>query len=219
TLERLYSFVKNQKEEWEILIVNDGSKDKTLEILEGFRPKFFKILSYNPNRGKGFAIKTGVKKASGEFICFTDSDLAYSFENLKQAVLELEKYDLCIGSRSLANTPENAGLLREITGRGFRIISFLILGYNIKDKQCGLKAFRRDVAKDLFFRQKINGFSFDSEILYLSKKRKYILKEIPAVTSIDHSYKDSKINLLKEPIKMFLDLLKIRLNDIRGKYE
>jgi len=218
TVEKLDSFIKREKDDWEILIVNDGATDRTLEILEAFKPRFFKIISYNSNKGKGFAVKAGVNVASGDYICFIDSDLAYSFENLKEVASKLKKYDICIGARPLANNHGKAGFLREFIGQGFRIISFLILNYKLQDKQCGLKAFRKDVAKNLFSKQRINGFAFDSEILYLAKKNKYSIKEIPAFISQKHSYKISKINLLKDPLKMFIDLLKIRLNDFRGKY-
>ncbi len=220
TLKEVQSFVENEKDEWEVLIINDGSTDNTLEILENYKPQFFKIISYNQNKGKGFALKQGVKQATGDYICFIDSDLAYSFENLKKLLSYLDKYDVVIGSRNLhTDNHENISTLRRILGRGFNIVSNIILGHKIKDTQSGLKAFKKKPAKYLFSKQTLQGWSFDTEILYLAKKKNYKIKQVKAVVLQKYGTKDSKINFLKDPIKMFLDLIKIRLNDIIGKYE
>ncbi len=220
TLEKLQSFVENEKDDWEVLIINDGSTDNTLKILKNYQPQFFKIVSYNQNKGKGFAIKKGVKQATGDHICFIDSDLAYSFDNLKNLLSYLKDFDVVIGSRNLeTDNHENISTLRRIFGKGFNILSNIILGYRIKDTQCGLKVFKKEAAKSLFSKQTLNEWSFDTELLYLAKKKKYRIKEVKAVVLQEYGTKDSKINFLKDPIKMFLDLLKIRLNDICGKYE
>ena len=98
-------------------------------------------------------------------------------------------------------------------------LSNFILAYNIEDTQCGLKAFRGDVAKKLFSKQTLMGFSFDAEVLYLARKRNYSLALEKAVVSKKHITKNSKVNLLLDPLKMFKDLIKIRINDLLGKYE
>jgi len=220
TINELKSFVKNEKDEWEILLINDGSTDKTLEILIENKIKNFKIISYTLNRGKGFAIKKGVSEATGDYICFIDSDLAYSFNNLKELLTKLDFFEIVIGSRNLdTDNHENISILRRILGKGFGILSNLILGYNIEDTQCGLKAFRKEVAKKLFSRQTINGWSFDTEILYLATKKNYRITSEKAVVSKNNLTKNSKVNLLLDPLKMFRDLIKIRLNDLFGKYE
>lgn len=220
TLKKLRLLLKNEKDKWEILIINDGSTDNTLEILKNYKPKFFKIISYKKNKGKGFAVKKGVKEATGDYICFIDSDLAYSFDNLKNLLSYLKDFGIVIGSRNLeTDNHENISTLRRIFGKGFNILSNIILGYRIKDTQCGLKAFKKEVAKSLFSKQTLNGWGFDTEILYLAKKKNYKIKEARATVLKRYGAQDSKINFLTDPIKMFLDLLKIRLNDIRGKYE
>ncbi len=220
TLKKLKLFLKNEKDKWEILIINDGSTDNTLKILKNYKPKFFKIISYKKNKGKGFAVKKGVKQATGDYMCFTDSDLAYSFDNLKNLLSYLKDFDVVIGSRNLeTDNHENISTLRRIFGKGFNILSNIILGYRIKDTQCGLKVFKKEAAKSLFSKQTLNGWGFDTEILYLAKKKKYKIKEARAMVLKRYGTQGSKINFLKDPIKMFLDLLKIRLNDICGKYE
>ncbi len=220
TLETLREFLKKQKEEWEVILVNDGSTDKTLEILENFKPRFFKIISYPKNRGKGYAIKKGILEANGNFIGFIDADLAYSFENLKQAFKELKNANIVIGSRSLAKINNvRTNLLRKIYGRIFNIMSNLILQMNFKDTQCGLKVFRKEVAKEIFKMQRVENYGFDTEILFIAKKKNYRIKEIPAYLSPHHSYNKSKVNLILDPIKMFLSLIKIRINNFLGEYE
>jgi len=220
TLEKLRLFIKEDPDEWDVLIVNDGSTDGSLQILENYKSRFYKIVSYKKNKGKGFAVKKGVEHAVGDSICFTDSDLAYSFENLKKIVLLLDKYDIVIGSRSLStDNHENISLSRRILGKGFNKFTRYILKYDFKDTQCGLKAFRRDVAKDIFSRQTLHGFSFDTEVLYIANKNNYTIKEAIAVVSKRHHEKNSRVSLIVDPTKMFLDLLKIRLNDRIGKYE
>tara|TARA_Y100000310_G_C20537102_1_gene741388 strand:- start:367 stop:1083 length:717 start_codon:yes stop_codon:yes gene_type:complete len=220
TLEKLSKFIKSEKDSWEVLFINDGSKDNSLKILKNFNPRFFKIVSYENNQGKGFAIKKGVESAKGDYICFIDSDLAYSFSNLKKLIVKLKDYDLVIGSRNLAiDNHKNISIRRRIMGGGFNKISNLILRYNLKDTQCGLKAFRSNVAKVLFSKQTVNDFSFDTEIMYLAKKKKYKLGEENAIVSKNHLVKDSKVNMITDPLKMFLNLLKIRLNDFLGKYD
>lgn len=219
TLKELEKFIKNKKN-WEVIFVDDGSKDRSLEILENYKPKFFKIISYSKNKGKGYAIKQGILEAKGEYIGFTDSDLAYSFENLERALRHLDDFDIVIGSRKLVEGYlKNLSLQRKIFGKGFSIIANLLLGHEIPDSQSGLKAFRNNVAEDIFEKQTLNGFSFDAEILYIARKKKYSVKQIPAYVSPNHKQKKSKVNLLMDPAKMFLDLIKIRKNSRLGKYD
>jgi len=219
TLEKLSEFTKSEKDNWEVILVNDGSKDNTLKILKNWHPRFFKIVSYENNQGKGFAIKKGVENASGDYICFTDADLAYSFNNLKKLIIKLKDYDIVIGSRNhLRDNHRNISFRRRIMGGAFNKISNFILRYNLEDTQCGLKAFRSNVARDLFSKQTVNDFSFDTEIIYLAKKKEYRLREEKAIVSKHHLVKNSKVNLVTDPLKMFLNLLKIRLNDFFGKY-
>ena len=219
TLNKLEDFVSKDKNNWEIILVNDGSTDNTLNILKQQKKSFFKIISYKENKGKGFAIKTGVKYATGEYICFTDSDLAYSFEHLNQIIFFLEKFPIVIGSREVKGSRNNATLLRKAMGKTFNLITRMTLNTKIKDMQCGLKGFKKEVAKELFSKQKTNDFSFDTEILYLAKKRDYIVKEIPVEISESHTTKKSKVNIFADPFKMLKALFKIRINDLKKQYE
>jgi len=220
TIKKLKVFLDNEKEGWEILFVNDGSTDNTLKIIKNFTPKFFKVISYERNRGKGFAIRVGVEKALGDYICFIDSDLAYSFNNLKELISKLENCDAVFGSRDMeANNFENISLLRRIFGKSFNLFSNIILGYKAEDTQCGLKVFKREMAREIFSKQILNRWAFDTEVFYIAKKKNYKIKRVKAILSKNNLSKKSKVNLLKDPLKMFFDLFKIKLNDLFRKYE
>jgi len=220
TLKEVEKFSKKNKN-FDFLFVDDGSNDKTLDILRKEKnSQKIRILSYTKNKGKGHAIRTGVKYVDGNLICFMDSDLAYSLEHLFEMKERLNDFDVVIGCRGLAEeTAKNVPMIRKIFGVGFNILSRAILNLNFRDMQAGVKGFKREVAKKLFQNQKINGFSFDTEILYLAKKYKYSIGKIPARVSNNNSYSISKVNLFRDTLKMFLSLFIIRLNDLIGKYE
>jgi len=138
---------------------------------------------------------------------------------LKSILSQLKFFDVTIGSRSLhTDNHESIKILRRIVGRGSSMVSNALLRYNIRDTQCGLKAFKKNVAKDLFSKITIKGFYFDPEILYIARKRGYAIKEERVVVLKNHQSRISKVNVLKDSIRCFLDLLIIKLNDIRGKY-
>lgn len=222
-IKELLDFSKNNKD-YEFIFVDDGSKDNTLDIIEKTlqksKNKFTKVSSYTPNKGKGYAIKEGVRNSQGDLICFIDSDLAYSLDHLERLRSELQKYDVVIGSRGLSKGNErNIKFSRILAGRVYNIFSRIILGLPYTDMQAGIKGYRKDVAKDLFSKQKLNDFAFDVEVIYLAKKKGYKIGEIPARVSEEHKNQISQVNLIRDSLKMFLDLIKIKLNDLTGKYE
>jgi dolichyl-phosphate beta-glucosyltransferase len=205
------------------LFVNDGSKDHTREILAD-RLKIaqmpqLQMLSYSPRAGKGFAIKTGMNYAEGDYLCYLDSDLAYSLEHLGALVECLQAQDVAIGSRSLvASNPAVLHWSRRLAGTVYNWMSRFALGLGYRDMQAGLKGFRRDVAKELFEQQSLMGFSFDVELIYLAKRQGYRIGQVPAQVSKQHQQKTSKVNLFGDSLHMFKDLLQIRWNDLIGRY-
>lgn len=220
TIKKVLEFSAKEPD-FNFIFVNDGSVDRTLEILksEVGEKERIKILSYNPNRGKGFAIKRGVEYVNSDYVVFIDGDLAYSLDNLVLMRELLEKNDVVIGSRALCE--ENATQLtmaRKIFGKGFNFLSRTILGLKYRDMQAGIKGFRKEVAKELFKLQKIRGFAFDVEIIYIGKKKNYSIKEMSVRVSENHQLKKSKVNLIRDSFKMFFNLIGIRLNDLAGKY-
>jgi dolichyl-phosphate beta-glucosyltransferase len=206
------------------LFVNDGSSDRTEQILRQqvaqAKTEQIQLVSYRDRGGKGYAIRRGVAAATGDFVCFTDGDLAYSLDHLDQLTAQLVHFDVVIGCRNMVpGGTRGPHLTRKIAGAVFNGLSRGLMSLPYTDMQAGLKGFRRGAAQELFRRQVLLGFSFDVELIYLARKLGYAIGEIPAQVSLDHGRKLSKVNLVLDSLKMLVDLLKIRLNDLLGRYE
>ncbi len=211
--------------EFAFLFVDDGSSDDTaaklrLLISESDIPESrLGLISYAPNRGKGQAVKAGIEGATADLVLFTDGDLAYSMDHLPKLAAALETADVVIGSRALVHRSErNTTPMRKLMGWTFNKCARLILGLRHKDTQAGLKGFRLEAARAIFARQRLGGFAFDVELCYLAKRLGYTVAEIPAYVSEAHSYKVSKVNLFKDPIRMFAALVDVRVNALLGRY-
>lgn len=221
TLQKVTSYFDKKKYNYEIIVVDDKSKDKSVNMVSKFNHSKIKIIKKKKNEGKGSAVKVGVLNASKDFIGFMDADLPYALDNLDAMIQELEKYDFVMGSRAIKGSKVEArpSWHRKILGRAFCKIRNFIFNLDIKDSQGGLKFFKKAVAKSLFNRQKLKGFGFDVELLFIANKKKYKIKETPVHLLKEHSFKKSKLNPFKDTLKMFLDLLKIRINNFKGCYE
>jgi len=211
-----------QKRGWdaEILVVNDGSRDRTPEIVKSYRLRHATVrLLENPgNRGKGYSVRNGMLHAEGEILLFTDADLSapiYEAEKLFEALGQ--GADVAIGSRWLNRKLqiEPQPLHRRIFGRIFNLLLRLILNLREKDTQCGFKAFTRPAAEAIFPRQHIERWGFDPEILFLSKRLGLKVAEVPVEWAHDDR---SKINPLTDGMRMFMEMLKVRWNSLRGVY-
>ena len=211
TLKKICKYLRNNKKikKWEILVIDDGSKDKTREIVKQFikKEKRIKLNEKRKNEGKGFSVREGALMSKFSNVLFTDADLSTPIEELNNFIPYSDNYDIIIGSRSLkeSNIKEHQPKYREIMGKIFNFSVRIITGLDIKDTQCGFKLFKN--CKELFLEQKIKGFSFDVELLYLAFKKKKRILELP-VTWINS--KKSKVNPIKDSIKMFFDILKIK---------
>jgi len=212
TLETILNYLKKKGYSYEIIIVNDGSTDGTVDIAQEFI-KFdsnMKIINNDKNMGKGYSVKRGVLEASGEYILFTDSDLSTPIEEFKKLLTPLESgYDIAIGSRSMkeSNVVVHQPFYREIIGKIFNklVKAFVVKGFI--DTQCGFKLFKKDAAKNIFNNQKLNGFSFDVEILYLAIKDNLKIKEVPIKW---FNSPKSHVSLVGSSYRMFMELLKIK---------
>ncbi|MCX8178884.1 MAG: glycosyltransferase family 2 protein [Candidatus Aenigmarchaeota archaeon] len=191
---------------YEIIVVDDGSKDKTKEIALS---KGVKVVSYKKNKGKGFAVKKGLLHAIGDIIGFVDADKSINPLYIKKVFDESEHADMSIATRRNKNSRIiiRQPIMRVIFSLIFNLVVVrLIFGLNISDSQCGCKAMKRNVAKYLAKNMKSKGFEFDVEMLWLAKMKNYKIKEVPVVWKHE---KNSTFNLLNGP-KMFLSLIKIR---------
>jgi len=206
TLPQVLGFLNSRNIEHEIIAVDDGSTDNSIEMIKKF-PNV-QIIQHEKNRGKGAAVKTGIQAAQSDFILFTDADNSTPIEELDKFWNKKNGSDILIGSRYLqeSNIKIKQPWYRNIiTFAGNKLIR-IILDIKHKDTQCGFKLFKKQVIKDLIHHQTIDRWGFDIELLYLAKKKKYSAKEIP-VTWIDNP--DSKVKPL-DFFKTFAELLKIR---------
>ena len=212
TLEKICSYFSKKGVHFEVLVVDDGSADSTVHTVLKFQkaqPEV-RLLQHSSNKGKGAAVRTGILNAQGKLVLFSDSDLSTpieEFEKLSAAICQ--GYDIAIGSRRLPESviPVSQPLHRRISGTVFPFLVRLIVMPGFRDTQCGFKLFTRNVAQDIFSRQKLDGFAFDVEILYLAKKLGYRVKEVP-VTWINSPL--SSVSIISASFKMFRDLLFIR---------
>jgi dolichyl-phosphate beta-glucosyltransferase len=217
TLIEILDFIeKNGKElnllPCEIIIVDDGSRDQTCEIVEKFQrvSPNIRLIKLANNSGKGYAIKSGVINALGEIVIFVDADGATPFGEFTKLLSAIRsgQVDIAFGSRAISSqdTTVKTNLHRRLLGRVFNTIVNIIALPNVHDSQCGFKMFTKQAARELFSQQKLSGFSFDVELLYLARKLNFRTSEI-AINW--RNIPGSKVNLYIDSFKMFYDLLRI----------
>lgn len=219
-IERIYGFLASRSISFEIIAVNDGSLDNTLEELQKIQRNIpIKIINIHINKGKGGAVTRGMLFAQNEIMMFLDADLGIPIEELEKFLPEIEKgYDIVIASRFVPGLRVKTPVLwyRRIMEKVFRILRMIILDdFSVQDTQCGFKVFSRKAALDIFPRLKIKRFAFDSEVIFLACKKKYRIKELPITLQNPRA---SSIRIFRDSTNMLKDLLKIRLNYILGKY-
>jgi dolichyl-phosphate beta-glucosyltransferase len=222
TLEGLRSYLSSRPESFEIIVVDDGSQDNTVALIEEWRGThdvFLKLLVNPANRGKGFSVRRGVQESCGRYVIFTDADLPYELQAIDDFLQALRNgNDLAVGSRVLPSS-ETRGVsaIRYLAGQVFSWLEQSILGTQLADTQCGFKAFTSPVAKEIFRRLTIDGFGFDVEMIYVARKFKYSIQPV-AVQMIDR-HRASRVRLVEDSIQMFMNLFAIRRLDRLGKYE
>jgi len=221
TLEKVLAYVDKQAWNAEIIAVDDGSRDNTVEIIRGYAEKNPRLrLLQNPrNRGKGYSVRNGMLHAQGELLLFSDADLSAPIEEADKLFGAIAGgADIAIGSRWLRRDlqTQRQPFYRQIFGRVFNLLLRITLGLTYKDTQCGFKAFTRDAAEKIFPLQKIERWGFDPELLYLARKLKFKVAEVPVEWA--HS-EGTRISPLRDGTRMFVEMLKIRWNALTGKYD
>jgi len=221
TLGRVMACVEMQGWDAEVLVIDDGSKDATAEIVESWMERYPRLhLIQNPgNRGKGYSVRNGLLQAAGDVVMFTDADLSAPME---EAGLLLKAIaggaDVAIGSRWMDRGRQTIQqpLYRQFFGRCFNAITRTVMGLPFKDTQCGFKAFRREAAQVIFRLQRIERWGFDPEILFISRKLKYKIVEVPVTWGHDER---SRMSYLKDGMKMLEEMAVIRYNSLAGRYD
>lgn len=212
-ISELYQTLHATFPHFELILVDDGSTDQTPARLEHFKNhnEHVIVLHSSRNYGKGHALKSGSALATGDIVCFIDSDLSIPAKYVQLLTKEIEKgCDIAIASRYLSKGDSNVFIVRRIVSFCFVVVRKLLLGLNtISDTQCGCKAFKASVLQKLNTETKIDGFCYDLELLYISQKYQYSIVEVPVVLEHKNS-RMSKVNILKQTFLMTRDMLLIR---------
>src|SRR3979409_1492978 len=220
TLDELLRYTQQQQLDAEILVVNDGSSDDTAQVVREYGKSHPQILLLeNPgNRGKGFSVRNGMLHARGDICLFTDADLSSPISEAEKLFDAIRQgADIPIGYHWLRADlqPERQPLYRQAFGRIFNLLLRLALGLHFVDTQCGFKAFRRDAAQRIFPMQKIEGWGFDPEILFLARRLGLRTVEVPVIWA--HS-EGTRLHPFRDGIRMFGDVIRIRWNALTGAY-
>lgn len=220
-IKKIHTFLADRFSLFEIVAVNDGGIDNTGAELNKIKSEIpLTIINCPANKGKGAAVRAGFMSSRSDITMFLDADLAIPIEELDKFILELEKgSDIVIASRFVPGLKVTTPISwhRKIMEKVFRILRMVILNnWEVQDTQCGFKVFEGGAGRRIFSMSTINRFAFDSEIIFIAKKLGYQIKELPITLQ---NPRTSSVRLIYDPINMFLALIKIRINDLRGVYK
>ena len=220
TLPVLKEFLERQEYSWEVVLVDDGSSDRTSEVIhQFFTPEEGRSFKNSPNRGKGYSIRRGVEEARGEVLLFSDADFSTPIDEFQKLYHHIQNgYEIAIGSRSLpeSDLQVHQAWYREGMGKVFNLLVQGILLRGFKDTQCGFKCVRRKDAAPIFSQLTIDGFGYDVEFLFLAQKKGLKIKETPVLW---RNHPDSRVRIVQDSFRMLTDLLAVRFRDLFGQYD
>ncbi len=207
----LDAYMEKNFPSYEILFSNDGSKDNCGEIVEGLALPNVRVVGYKENQGKGAAVRCAVLEAKGDIVMFTDADLAYGLDVIKQAYDKLcaaPEYAVLIGSRNMTKDGyEGYTPIRRLASKVYIKVLCVLGGFKLSDSQCGCKAFRNGAAKDIFSKCRVNRFAFDFEVIMWASELSHKICEMP-VKIINH--RESTVHIFRDSCRMIKDVIKIR---------
>jgi dolichyl-phosphate beta-glucosyltransferase len=218
----LISYLRKKRISYEIIIVDDGSTDQTVQKIESDlrRIKGLTLIQLKTNQGKGAAVKKGMRKARGQFCIFTDCDIPFTFDAFDRFIyyLKIKEFDVVVGDRTLAGSSyfKQIPIIRKIGSDVFSFLAGRFVAGGYFDTQCGMKGFRASVARDIFSVTRIKRFAFDVEILYIALKRNYDIKRLPVTLRNNET---SSVHVIRDGIRMIFDLCCIPLNNYSGCYK
>lgn len=218
-LRQVFSFLEKQTYSAEVIVVENGSIDRTLEIAREFELSHSNlIVIHDEHAGKGNAVRRGVLEAHGEYRFICDADLSMPIAELVKFLPPvLNDFDIAIASREAPGAVRyNEPPYRHWGGRAINLVIRSLILPGLNDTQCGFKCFRADVAEKIFTQQTLGGWSFDIEILFLARKKRMVIKEIPVHWYFDS---DSKVNAVRDALRMIGDIFRIHINALRGRYD
>jgi dolichyl-phosphate beta-glucosyltransferase len=216
-LERVFHFLQGKSFTSEVIVVENGSTDSTFQIAQDFAKLHENLRVLQSERGKGAAVRLGMLEARGEYRFMCDADLSMPVEEIAKFIPPaLDDFDIAIASREAKGAVRyNEPAYRHFGGRGINLIIQTLILPGLNDTQCGFKCFRAEVAKDLFSRQTLRGWSFDIELLYIARCHGYRIREIPIHW---YHFSDSKVSALRDAVHMIQDIFRIHANARRGLY-
>lgn len=220
TLKHVHKWLHEHFERFEVIVVDDGSTDATSRTVEAFAlsaPQV-RLIRIHDNTGKGYAVRTGMLSAEGQYVVFTDADLSTPIEEVDKALDLLQQgYDVVIGSRALpgSDVQVHQNVVRETMGRIFNVFVRVMVGLPFSDTQCGFKCYTRRAAREIFSRTVVKGFAFDVETLAIAGRLGFRATDMP-VRWINSP--ESKVKMFSSAIQMIWELFRIRLNLARGRY-
>ena len=222
TLDSLQTYLAERPEQFEIIVVDDGSQDKTVASIQDWKNGSntdLRLLVNQQNMGKGFSIRRGVLESRGRYLIFIDADLPYELYAIDDFLKALRNgCDLAIGSRVLPGSEvKGVPTVRYAAGQVFSWMVQAVLFKGLPDTQCGFKSFTSVAAKEIFRRLTIGGFGFDVEMLFVARKLKFAVQPV-AVHMIEHRHR-SRVRLFIDSLKMFSNLFMVRWMDWQGKYD
>jgi len=218
TLEQVLGFLDEQSFTSEVVVVENGSVDRTLDVAKDFASRHKRVRVIQSERGKGAAVKRGMLEAQGEYRFMCDADLSMPVEEIVKFIPPaLENYDIAIASREAKGAVRyNEPAYRHLGGRGINFIIQALILPGLNDTQCGFKCFSAKATEAIFPLQSLNGWSFDIELLYIARKRGYRVHEIPIHW---YHHPDTKVSALRDAVQMIKDIFRIHANARRGLYK
>lgn len=216
---KIAKYLLKQQFTSELIIVNDGSIDDTSQKIIEYKKRFkLRLISYKKNRGKGYAVKKGVLASQGGYILLTDIDLSTPLREIRKFLFHTAHFDVLIATRKSKHSKllQRQPLFRELLGKGFTNLSNLSLGLCFSDFTCGFKIFSKKCAKQIFSKVTIDGWGFDTEVLFIAKMKNFSVKEIPVFWRNDPK---SKVKFPNDLIQSFLDLIRIKINNHKDRYK
>ncbi|HUG34599.1 MAG TPA: dolichyl-phosphate beta-glucosyltransferase [Anaerolineales bacterium] len=218
TLEQVFHFLGKQSFESEVIVVENGSTDSTFKMAQQFVGNHANFRVLQSEKGKGAAVRRGMLEARGEYRFMCDADLSMPVDEIVKFIPPvLDHFDVAIASREAKGAVRyNEPSYRHIGGRGINYIIQLLILPGLNDTQCGFKCLQANVAEDIFKRQTLNGWSFDIEMLYLARRRRFRVREIPI-----HWYyhPETKVSAVRDALRMIGDIFRIHGNALRGVYD
>jgi len=217
TLEQIFHFLEKQPFTSEVIVVENGSSDNTYEVAQRFAAEHKRLRVIQSERGKGAAVQRGMLEAQGDYRFMCDADLSMPVDEIIKFIPPaLQDFDIAIASREAKGAVRyNEPSYRHLGGRGINFLIQLLILPGLNDTQCGFKCFRADVARDIFNRQTLHGWSFDIELLYIARRHSYRIVEIPIGW---YHFSDSKVRALRDALRMIQDIFRIHANARRGYY-